>query len=750
MIYILFDINKNILVIINKKEILDKLYFLECRMITDEDIKKYNNNDNSENNSENNGINNDVNNDINNENNIKKIINEDRYLEKIKISISKIEDKIPLYDIYSSNLFLISKHNVYERVVNNYYRFPEKELIDDLKEKRTEMLKKEIKNVLKKRELNKIELIIKFMDYFNINTLYETYIKVFYKYSVFVGKEFTTCKRLSFLPELTHLKPYYSRSEIINIALNTGIEIDSEIEYQKLREMCKIITSNEMPFTTLLEHKKYMINKKCLGAMQYYTLQGSYAMNQYLRNMTLYKNKNDYLENLIEPIWNLIINSPEFDKNYTLYRFIKTDDYISNLKIGNIYTEDGFMSATRNPFYDSENYQFGFILLKINIPKNTKGIALCVETISHFPEEQEIIFPPLSKFKLIKKDHDCIYYHTDINFSSKVKTKYEFDWVSNEKPIFKRKKTASQQYNVNFLSLERKFELSLIDKIKQFENYYVNEMNQFCVTIGEKEITIVSEWYDSVGAYKKFYATETKNGYSLYSLYDNYILFFIELTEENFEKHMHVNYYVKYSAIDSNKILGDENLIKFYSSIAYYFDIHNVFIYANYMNCDNINIDLEENQGSLFSGSYCVDFFQYFTQNKKKYSELNILNNELYPAFSYYDFNFLKTIELNKLILKTDGELYQIYEKIYLPAKNKNNIIDFYIWLINTKCYLLDTFINLIDRITENNPFKTDFYHLDPISYLYNRKYIKTYSSRFKIIKNTKRNIINKSSNIRI
>lgn len=127
MIYILFDINKDILVIINKKEILDKLYFLEYRMITIEDIKKYNNNDD-----------------------IKKIINEDGYLEKIKIAISKIEDKIPLYDIYSSNLFLISKHNVYERVVNNYYRFPERELIDDLKEKRTDMLKKEVKNVLKK------------------------------------------------------------------------------------------------------------------------------------------------------------------------------------------------------------------------------------------------------------------------------------------------------------------------------------------------------------------------------------------------------------------------------------------------------------------------------------------------------------------------------------------------------------------------------------------------------------------------
>ena len=123
-------------------------------------------------------------------------------------------------------------------------------------------------------------------------------------------------------------------------------------------------------------------------------------------------------------MWNLVLSAPEFDKSYTFYRFIKEDSYLSGIKIGDLFTETGFVSTTRDPYYRSDLYKFGFILIKIKIPANRIGVALCLETVSHFPEEQEIIFPPNSKFKLISRDNDCVYYHTDSNFSSKIKTKY--------------------------------------------------------------------------------------------------------------------------------------------------------------------------------------------------------------------------------------------------------------------------------------------------------------------------------------
>ena len=553
------------------------------------------------------------------------------------------------------------------------------------------------------------------MNYFDLNILYQTYIKIFYKYSIFEGKEITTCQKPSFLPQFTHLKPYFSRSEIINLSLNLNI-ISKKEEFNNINELCDKIQSNDINFDMLLKHKKYMGDKKSVGLIQYYTLQGSYIMNEYLRNLTNYKDKNDYLESLISPVWDLITSSPKFDKDYTLYRFIQNDKFLSHLKIDDIYTEKGFLSTTRDPFYKNESFDFGFILLKIKIPKNIKGVALCLETISHFPSEQEIIFPPLSKFKLVQKNNDCIYYHTDNSINTKIKTKYEFEYVGRDDKKFDREKNNTKIQTIDFLKEHKQIDLKIMEKIKQFEKDHINEHKLFNVKIGEKTFTIISEWYDSIGAYEKYYAIKTKNGFSMYCIYDNYVMFFIEI----FNDEMNVNYYVKYSELDVNQIVGDENLILFYSSVAYYFNIHTVNIYASYKNCE---------KNKLFGGSYCIDFFDYIVKNKKKYLDIDILNSELRPNFSYFNLDLLKAFPVSKIISKDDNELYQVYKNIYLVSKNKDNIIDFYIWLINFKCFLLNSFINSIDKIMkDNNPFKNDKYILNAITFLYNRKYINLYS----------------------
>lgn len=725
MDYVLFNIKNNSLEIVDEKEVLEKLYILEYRPINNDDIEKYSKKDK-----------------------ISEIISDSNIVNKMKNNISQIEDKIPLYDPYSNNIFLINNYNVYRRVINYYYRFPEQELLNQLKDKEKDLNSINQKlTILEERDLNKIKLMIKFMSYFDLDILYVTYMKVFYKYSIPVGKEITTCPRPSFLPQFFHLKPYFTRSEIINKSLNLGIDVNENIKYEDIKNLCQKVIDNEMDFNMLLRHRKYMMGKKSVGIIQYYTLQGSYSMNQYLRNKTTYKHKNIFLENLIRPIWELIKGAPEFDKKYTFYRFVKRDDYLTHLKIGETFIETGFMSTTRNPFNNFEDL-FGLILIKINVPPDINGIALCSETISHFPEEQEILFPPLSKFKLIKKDSDCIYYHVNTKFSSKIKTRYEFDWISNDEIKILRDEKEIKPNHIDFLKLERKINISLEDKIKYFKNNFVNEMNQFIITIDKNEYILLTEEFDSTGAYEKFYATKTKKGFSIYTIYEGYVLFFIEFAEnEQGISEMHVNYYVKHSAIDPNKIIGDENLIYLYSTIAYFFDIHNVVIYANYMNC-NVYNENDDNKSKIFEGSYCLDFYQYFTTNKKRYSDINILNIELYPRFSYYELDFLKTVSPIKIINKEDTEIYQVYNKIYMESNNNNNIIDFYIWLKNHKCHLLDSYVLLIDKILgKNNPFTNDVYNLDPISYLYNRKYIKLYSSRFSILKDIKRDIIKKNTN---
>ena len=216
---ILFNIKNKLIEIIDEKYVINNLYYFIHRPITNNDIKDYQKNDKI--------------NDIINEN--KNIVND------MKIQISKIEDKVPLYDIYSNNIILIGKYNVYERIVNQYYRFPEQELLDELKKKREVIINdtKDIKmsdiDPLIERDIQKIDQMLQFMSYFDLDILYDTYIKVFYKYSKFAGREITPCRKPSFLPQFYHIRPYFTRDEIINIAMNIGLDVCDELDYKEIK-----------------------------------------------------------------------------------------------------------------------------------------------------------------------------------------------------------------------------------------------------------------------------------------------------------------------------------------------------------------------------------------------------------------------------------------------------------------------------------------------------------------------------------
>src|SRR4029077_5822957 len=113
-----------------------------------------------------------------------------------------------------------------------------------------------------------------------------------------------------------------------------------------------------------------------------------YFMNSYMRNLDKSAYYNEMLHNNIKKLWAVIKKCPAFDKEYILYRFVTDDSYISNLNVGDIFIDKGFMSTTRDPFYKSSEYKFGFILIKIKIPKNIKGVGLSIESFSNFSSEQ--------------------------------------------------------------------------------------------------------------------------------------------------------------------------------------------------------------------------------------------------------------------------------------------------------------------------------------------------------------------------
>ncbi|VBB18412.1 ADP-ribosyltransferase exoenzyme domain protein [Yasminevirus sp. GU-2018] len=788
-------------------------------------------------------------------------------VELIKTVLSKQDSYIPLYDAYTTNVYVVQKRNVYIRVVHHDYRFPDELILKSVAEVKNKKLKRlakhpELENdKVFMRSIRKIDLLTEFMGQFDLTVLYDTYLNVFYRYAPEIGNATYTCIRRSFIPHKGHLKPYYTKDEVLKLGMNMElIKIPEKLSYVDFKDrlsqndyksICVKIQENDVSSDILVQHQNYIVENNMVGLIQYYTIQGSYFMNQYLRGMTKYEYRNDYLEENIASVWNLVLNAPPFDNDYILYRFVSTDDYLKGIKINDIYQDKGFMSTTRDPFYRNDLYKFGFILIKIKIPKNIKGVGLCLETMSHFPSEEEIILPPLTKLRLLSKDDDCEYHHPDELFASNVKTRYEFEWVGNSEVKFDKRPDLPSDMStqvVDFLEIRKVKTMTVKEKIDYVMNSYFDPMNRIRCTIGENTFYVVGEWYDSTGAYADMYSIKTSDGFSMYSLYKGYMLFMIEIGEIEGQAQIRVNYYTKYSRLDRRSILGDDNFIKFISSIAHYFEIPNVVVYADYMSCDsltkqsfansqinpesvdkkrrvvsrtltsyskkqrkthkreqksktllNLIVDSEADNNNTHmieekgktqrtymklpdkpsksanlkkrtdesqeihdrngekdsekhleqtaidpdeftGGSYCVDFYRYLKYDEKRYqSESNsTLNAELQPMFSYYDLDGLKQITPSKVLRKEDrDEIYQIYTKNYLleMPPEKDTLADLYIWMIENKCYLMDIYIKKMDRVyRRDNPFKKGMYILDAMAYLYNRRYVQTYSRYIKMM----------------
>lgn len=757
---IMFNVIKKDLELVNENDVITKLYELELEVPTIDCIKKYITKHKSDKKNK-------------KENDVIKIVkfftdgeSIENGIKKIKETLSKINNKIPLYDIYTENLYLVNRNDIYDKVIKEYRRFPSRELLETL-EKR----KKDIDNKLKEIDMSddknfldttnlqdinkdlyqsyqygkllirtqrKIYLCLKFMQSFDLSILYDTYVNTMYSYSNQLGKSLTLCQRPSFAYQFKHIKPYYTRTEIIKLALNIGIVKDDLTYYdeKKVSELCKVIGENDIKSIVLLDHQIHIIKNKMIGLVQYYSLQGSYFMNQYLRNQVDYNCKNDVLESLITPMWKLILDAPEFDKQYIVYRFIQDDSFLSSIKIGDIYTEKGFMSTTRDPFYKQKEYVFGWILMKIKLPRNVKGCALCIEPISFFHDEQEIILPPNSQFKLLRKDDKSIYYHTDKSISDKLRTMYEFELIGKTTiQLPERPKYSVTDPIVDFLKIDKISSITIEEKIRHFTDQYVNKMGYFSSIIGTKQIDIKSEWYDSSSVYRDYYATQTKNGYSIYALCNNHLLFIIELGEQYNVPYMYVNYHIKYSTMERDKMIGSENFLKFVASIAYYFDVPNVVLYTDYISCDYMSPIDEHKYVKFYGGTYCVDFYEYLKYGKKKYSDIGVLNIELIPKFKYHQLDVLKKINPDDVLTKTDARntddrLYQMYKKVYktfTPDIN-DTFANFYIQINENQCFMLGELIDKLAKIPQfitDNPFQHDYYIFNSLAFLYNRGFIK-------------------------
>lgn len=664
------------------------------------------------------------------------------YNYHLRKKISKFSGRIPLYDVMTNRIYLINKENVFTRIHDEHYRFIDKFFLKDLLA------------VQNKDETDKIN--IRILSNYDLNVLYNTYTKIFYE-SYVITSYITHCKRPSFYPGMEHISPYYKINELYYLAYDWNLTTSRELSQKQIEKLCKKITKYDISAKTLINHQLYIYDSKAIGLVKHYSLFGSYYINLYLRknlcclqDSSILMNYQDitrnlYLENQTKIMINLIINAPAFDKTHTVYRFVDKDDYIRHLNIGDVYQDPSFMSTTRNPFYYKENYNFGYILLKIKLPKNIKGVGICVEAYSNFPSEEEIILLPGSKYKLLNviDNEDITKYHGVFDLS--VKKKYEFEWIGND---FLQDTQNDNSLN-NHLSqmqnqrkkIETLFDMpgayipvipeidmmqllvnenikhtTISDRLAYFRTEYVDTYNnQFISIIAGTKYIFNMDSYDSSSVYKKFFYYEVNDGIMITTSNPKYgnINILMELGTE-----IHVNYYFRFSITDPSAVVDLNKLewIEWLSLLAYVIGSRTIIIHSNYSIQYNKHDTLEEKQNKT-KYVYSQNIYAYM-KNKKKMLEFD----EITPNFDYSQLDYLFKYPLKDLIKITDSnELYRISQ-----ISNTDNIGDFYLYIVENFPRLISLLEEKIETIfdPEKNPFKNISYKLDAWRYLYNKNLI--------------------------
>jgi hypothetical protein len=674
-------------------------------------------------------------------NNIKSIKDTKQYIEDLKKFISINDSYIPLYDAQTKNLYLINKDNVYYRVINDNYRLPDEKILNYLNNIYNDIKLIENKNIFLIEYSNKLEKNINYLKNYDLNVLKNTYNKILYETNPLYN-QITTCLKSYYLP-YQKTNPYYTKLELSKLSKIYNID---KKDYDKL---CDEIKKYEIDAETLLQHQIYLNINKAKSYVQYYSLLGSFLFNNYLRDKKSIKD--EILETHIINFYKIMKKAPIFNKSINLFRYIDNDNYLSHLKIGEIFNEYSYISTTRDPFYAINKNLFGFILLKIKIPINKEGVGLCLESYSLFNEELEILLSP-GKLKLLNIITD------DKTIDKNIIKIYEFDYIES---------INIENYLLDYNVLEENnlpyFDFYNLDKSILYENKYSDRIMEFLnltkklnykrlfkTKIGNKEYILEANLVLENSVYHKFFYLQKKDG--VYSMKGNEIYFSlinpinaeIELIIE-IRNMISLNYIHRYTGVECS--IPDYILLDFISHLSYHFKIEEVIIHSKYTsyfdiiinqlkNMDKNNNLLNEylevgnmttpdsNWLNLYSGDntyYSIDFIDYLYEKKKRFNNKNII----YIVKSFQIDNIFN-LHPNKIInnIITDP-IYKLQNKYYYKT-----LKDLYKLIHTTYPYYIKDLHNLINIYLKKNNIQLDYlltksiYNYKPLNYLYQLKKI--------------------------
>uniref|UniRef100_A0A6C0HW83 ADP ribosyltransferase domain-containing protein n=1 Tax=viral metagenome TaxID=1070528 RepID=A0A6C0HW83_9ZZZZ len=614
--------------------------------------------------------------------------------EKDKIALSQYSDYIPMYDIFSDNIYPINSMKLYYRLVNCHYRF----ITDEIKQW---IINKKDKLDTKTDKFKHYDNMLKIIDNYNLEYLEKTSYETLYRYSPDYGLSISICKRNSFHPYSFHLNPYYTKNELIKLGMNNKLIetlkpsdlVDKKLHY----DICKLVSKNDISYETILNHMNLIIENKCVSWINFYSMTGSYLFNKILRDKLPI---NQYLYDGLNKIINCI-NKAELPNDYFFYRFVWDDDYLRNLKVGDVFIDKGFTSTTRDPFYSpGVKMDFGLVLVKINIPKKIKGVGLLIENFSLFPKEEEFLIQPFSKLKLVARNDKARYYHINEKFERIIKKKYEFDLVNindnfnlKVEPDYKIPSIELHEININIninTSISSRVDLFKIflDKCDSYGQFrYNNEV-------------YLAQWFDSTGSYANLYKNKTEDGFIIYKYKDGYPILSIEMAEE-----LYVNFQKSVCYYDDNNNVSIDNNINVVSHIARIFKYKTPYVYFDYKNFTEFKDNYESEVEYLSIKLYCSTIYDYYKKNIK---------NE--NSYFKYEFGFWKLDNIGKE--SVSRETINKINKDIKDIKWK----DFYILVVEKYFHLYKKLEEWMNDMFENM-FNKNYYTFNILPYLNKQGY---------------------------
>jgi hypothetical protein len=489
---------------------------------------------------------------------------------------------------------------------------------------------------------------------------------------------------------MKHLKPYYTKLELIKLGQNMNLINDLNIEKllnQEFHyEICRQIRHNDVSFDEIKDHTNFIIENNIISYVCFYSFFGSFLYNKHLRDKNVVVNK--FLYDGINSTVNVLNNSPQLNNDYYLYRFIWDDCFLKDMKVDDYFVDSGFLSCTRDPFYSpGVSGNFGLTLLKINIPKNKLGIGLFIENFSLFPKEQELLLPPNTKLKLISKDDKFKYFHTNETFEKLISKKYEFEYVSSSK-------IDDIDIKNNFKEIPdfENYELHGNDRISLFKSF-IDKSNQIIITLNKKKYLLICLFFDSTesSAYSKLYYNKIKDGL-LISIYDNgYPYLNIECGKD-----LIINYINQFYFYKDNKQELNQDLIDIVLEIGRIFHYKEAKICYNYKNFSEFNNNYTEpNHIFLYNNFYNNTLYDY-AKNKIKFLDNKFIKNDIgwYHIDELLDSKLddqikikfrLKTNNIKEELMNIIENNFSVYDKFMkeipeLDEINKNSYFTFQIY----------------------------------------------------------------------